>query len=250
MIKLKNDNEIDLIKQGGLILKAVFEDIKPAVIAGKKTKDIDDKIESIIVSHGGSPGFKKVPNYNFASCLCINDQVVHTPPSEQVLAEGDIFTIDCGVYFKGFHTDAADTFIVGDTKDRAKQVFLNAGKETLDHAIAQAHVGNRIGHISQTIDIKIKQTGYSIIKELTGHGIGRDLHEDPMIPGFLNEPIENTPQIVPGMVLAIEVIYAEKSERIKSEEGSRWSLVTEKNDISACFEATIAVTETKTLILT
>lgn len=250
MIKLKTDKEIAIMQEAGRRLRKVMRGLLPTVKPGITTKQIDQKAEELIVKLGGEPSFKRVKNYSWATCLPINEQIVHTPPSKRQLKNGDVLTIDIGFYLNGLHTDHAVTFIVGDKKDPNVKRFLEVGKRTLEKAIPKVKKGNYLGEVSKAIEEGIGKAGYHIVQELTGHGIGHELHEDPLVPGFLNGPVGKTLKIKPGLVIAVEVIYAMGTSRMKFEKGSDWSIVTKDGSLSACFEHTIAVTEEKALILT
>lgn len=250
MIHFKSEEEIKIMREGGQRLQNVIKELMPAIQAGATTKEIDKKAETLIIQHGGEPSFKKVPGYHWSICIPINEQIVHTPPSRRKLNNGDIVTVDIGMFYKGFHTDYADTVVVGDYNDDNVARFLDAGKKALYKAICQTKLGNRIGHVSQTIEREIYGDGYKIVKELTGHGIGRELHEDPYIFGFLNVPLERTARIRAGLVIAIEVIYSIGSERFEYETDNEWSVVTRDRSLSACFEHTVAVTHKETIVLT
>lgn len=250
MITYKTDAEIELMRVNGEKLRVVMKQLIPQVHAGMTTNDINALAEKYIKEQGGDISFNKVEGYKWAICVPINEQVVHTPPTTRVLKNGDILTIDIGLYYKGFHTDHAITMVVGGKTSPEVERFLQVGKEALDLAIAQAVVGNRIGHISQAIEKKVRGAGYTIMKQLTGHGVGRDLHEDPFIPGFLSKKIEKTIEIKKGMVLALEVIYSMGSPDIAYEDGQDWSIITKDKSMSACFEHTVAITDKNTLVLT
>jgi len=249
------------MKEGGRRLKEVVRELRPQIKAGMTTAQIDKIAESLIVKKGGQPSFKKVRDYFWSTCLTVNEQIVHTPPSAKVLKTGDILTVDIGIYYKGFHTDYADTVAIGKI-DVEIIKFLAKGKKTLDLAIKKLKIGNRLGQISQVIEKEITGAGYSIVKELTGHGIGRELHEDPYIPGFLDRTEKQTPTIKPGLVIAVEVIYSLGSGEMMHETENNWSIRTSDSSLSACFEHTVAVTyepeqsslqgetDTNTIILT
>ncbi len=250
MIKYKSAEEIKIMQEGGLRLQKVVRELMPQIKVGMTTLQIDNEAEKLIRKMGGEPSFKRVPNYHWATCLPINDQIVHTPPSNRVIKNGDVLKVDIGMFYKGFHTDYADTFIIGKKDDKEVNKFLETGRITSDKAIKKAVRGNKIGEISQTIKREIEGNEFSIIKELTGHGVGRELHEEPFIPGFLDRPIDKTLKIKPGLVIAIEVIYAKGSGEMVYEKQGDWSIATADGSISACFEHTIAVTDTNTIILT
>ena len=249
MVKLKTKEEIEVMKEGGRRLREVVKELFLQIKAGMTTKQIDNKAEELIIKMGGEPSFKKVKGYQWSTCLSVNEQIVHTPPSNRVLREGDILTVDIGMFYKGLHTDYADTLAVGKVDEKVER-FLQTGKKTLELAINKVIKGARLGEISLTIQKEIEAKGYSIVKQLTGHGVGRDLHEDPSIPGFLDRSKEKTLTIKPGLVIAIEVIYAMGDGAMVHESPDDWSIRTADRSLSACFEHTVAVTDTNTLILT
>ena len=250
MIKLKNDKEILTMKEGGRRLRLIVKELKRIIKPGITTLEIDQEAEKLIKEFKGEPSFKKVKGYFFSTCLPINEQIVHTPPSGRVIKEGDVLTLDIGFYYQGYHTDFAETWIVGENEDKEIKKFLDTGKRALYKAIDQAKVGNYLGQISQIIQKEIEGNGYFIIKELTGHGIGKKLHEDPWVFNYVNMPVERTIKIKPGLTIAIEVIYSMGTEGMRREKKDPWSMATDDGSLAACFEHTIAVLENKTLILT
>lgn len=250
MIHFKTEKEMVLMEEGGKRLRASVEELMPFIQVGLSTLEIDQKAEALIRKNGGEPSFKKVDGFYWTTCLPINEQVVHTPPSKRVLKNGDVLTVDIGMYYQGYHTDYADTVIIGNVKDKAIKRFLDVGKKTLYMAIDQAKKGNRLGQISQTIEKEIYGHGYKIFKQLTGHGIGKDLHEDPYVFGFLEKPVDKTIPIRPGLVIAIEVIYSQGAEKFVYEKDNDWSVVSADGSMAACFEHTVAITEDGTKVLT
>jgi len=249
MIHYKTEEEIRAMIEGGEKLKKAVSLLLPQIKVGMSTKEIDDEAERLIRLEGAEPGFKRVKGYSWTTCLPINEQVVHTPPSKRVLKEGDVLTVDIGAYYKGMNTDYATTFVLG-KRDEKKDRFLKVGEETLYQAIKQAKLGNYLGQISKAIETNIYKNGYFIQKQLTGHGVGKTLHEDPFIPGYLDRAIEKTTQIRQGLVIAIEVIYAMGSEEIAYEKGNDWSITSADKSLTACFEHTIAITDKETIVLT
>lgn len=249
MITYKTEEELKLIARGGQILHKTFNETLSAIKSGVTTAYIDNLAESLIRAEGAEPGFQRVADYQWTTCICINNQVVHTPPSSRIIRYGDIVTLDMGVFYKGFNTDKATTIPVGSVSQEVV-TFLSEGKKALQNAIKQAKAGKRIGNISQSIGKDIQKAGYWVIRNLTGHGVGKALHEDPFIPGYLQGKAMRTPEIKPGMALAIEVIYAQSRTDITEEDGLEWSLVTENGSLSAMFEETVGVFNNKTLILT
>lgn len=250
MITYKTDVEIEIMRIGGEKLKAVMNQLIPQIHAGITTNDINVLAEQYIKEQGAEISFNKVEGYKWAVCVPINEQVVHTPPTKRVLKNGDVLTIDIGSYYKGFHTDYAITLVVGNKSTPEIDRFLEVGKEALQLAIQQAQVGKRIGHISDAIEKEVVGAGYTIMKQLTGHGVGRELHEDPFIPGYVTKDIGKTMKLKPGMVLALEVIYSMGSGEIAYEKDQEWSIITEDKSMSACFEHTVAITDKNSLVLT
>jgi methionyl aminopeptidase len=253
MIFLKNPQEIEIMAIGGRKLNQVLEKGLEKLKPGITTAEIDQVCEKEITVLGGKPSFKMVPGYHWATCITVNEEVVHGIPGNRLIREGDVVGIDVGIFYHGFHTDMAKTVLVprknSTAEEKLKQRFLSVGERTLDKAINQVKAGNYLGQISKTIEEEIGNAGYSVVRELTGHGVGRKLHEEPAIPGFLDREIAQTERIVEGMVLAIEVIYnLGKPEVVLNTDG--WTIVTKDAKISALFEHTVAVTANGSLILT
>ncbi len=249
MISYKTADEIEIMREGGEKLKRVVARLRPAIRVGVKTNELDRLAEKYIREEGGEPSFQRVQGYKWSTCLPVNEQVVHTPPSERALKDGDVLTLDIGVFYRGFHTDYADTVIVGKSDGKTAE-FLDVGKKALSAALKEVKPGNRLGDISGTIESMIRGKGYGILRELTGHGIGRELHEDPFVLGYLDKPREKTLEIKPGLVIAVEVIYARSTEEIAYEKEDGWSITSADKSLTACFEHTVAVKEKEAIILT
>ncbi len=250
---VKTPQELLVMKEGGKKLAGILEELLKASSLGTKLIDIDHLAQKLIRAAGGTPSFQTVSGYKWATCLCVNDVIVHGVPSGYALVEGDVFTVDVGLLYKGLHTDTAWTKIVGDKpreKRAEKERFLKVGEEALWKAIGAAREGNRIGHISQEIHKTIKDAGYSVVRSLVGHGTGKKLHEAPQVPGFIAEPLARTPELLAGMTLAIEVIYAIGKHDVIYDTGDGWSIATKDGSLSSVFEHTIAITKGDPLILT
>ncbi len=248
MIHYKSKSDIQSMQHGGAILHDVLKDAAAMVRPGISTMAINNYIESTIVARGAEPGFKRVTGYSWASCICVNEQIVHTPPSNKIIKDGDVVTIDAGVYYGGLHTDSALTVQAGkQTPDVT--LFLETGKKALNNALKVTIKGKRIGDISRAFQTTIEGAGYGIVRELTGHGVGKELHEDPYVPCFINRPVEKTLLLEPGLVIAIEVMYAMGLGEMEYEP-DEWSIKTADNSLAACFEHTVAITENGALILT
>ncbi|MCX6705492.1 MAG: type I methionyl aminopeptidase, partial [Candidatus Woesebacteria bacterium] len=202
----------------------------------------------LIEKEEAEASFKKVPGYYWATCVNVNAGLVHgIPKKEIVFKKGDIVSVDLGVYFKGFHTDCS--FSKGVDVDSKIEKFLTVGKEALKKAIAATIVGNRIYDISEAIEKTVISAGYSPIRALVGHGVGRELHEDPQIPCFLPGPKEESTEIAEGATFAIEVMYAlGGSDLVQENDG--WTIATRDGKISALFEETVAVVDGRPKVLT
>jgi len=250
MIDYKTEEEIKIMSEGGKKLKQIVERLIKFVKPGITTLAIENEAQRLIKEEKAEVSFDKVEGYQFATCLPVNEQIVHTPPSERVLKKGDLLTIDIGLYYQGFHTDCAKTMVVGEEEKGEIKRFLDTGREALKKAIEKIKVGGYLGEVSKTIEAIIKKNGYFVIKKLTGHGIGKDLHEDPFVFGFLDRPVEKTLKIKAGLVLAVEVIYSMGTEEMAFEKDNNWSIVTKDGSLSSCFEKTVAVTKNGVLILT
>lgn len=242
-------NKLVAMRAGGAILGQVRAELFRITQVGITPAEIELKARQLIKSLGGELSFTKVPGYHWATCININDGIVHgIPTSETPFQSGDLVTVDVGVYFRGFHTDCAFTKVVGESSAE-KDRFIQAGMEGLKNAIAAIKPGNRIGDISAAMDETTKKYGYSCTKELTGHGVGRELHEEPMISNVVISPREKTPLIVEGQTLAIEIIYvAGKPQLVMGDDG--WTIFTKDGKISSVMEETVQVTADGCSILT
>lgn len=241
------------MRKGGKILSEVMWEVLPHVKPGVSELEIDHLAEKLIVQKGGKPGFKMVKGYHHTICAATNDVVVHGVPNQYRFKEGDIFGMDCGVFLDGFHTDMSESIVVGGMEKAPKGVetFLETGKRALEEAIKQVKPGNHIGDISETIQrIVEREGGYGVTRELIGHGVGKKLHEDPPVPGYLTKRVEKTPLLVPGMVIAVEVIYNMGGREIAFAGTDDWTIKTRDGSLSGLFERTIAVTETGHEVLT
>ncbi len=251
MIHIKSDKEIDLMRTGGKILSETLWEVIKNAKEGVSELELDQLAEKLIREKGGESGFKKVPGYNFTVCVSTNDVVVHGIPTDYKLKKGDVIGIDCGVYYKGFHTDMSETVRVGGSENDEIDKFLEIGKKALVEGIKEAKNGNRVGHISKAIqDIVEKENNYSIVRSLIGHGVGKDLHEDPEVPGFLNGNIEKTPLLKKGMTIAVEVIYNMGSAEVVLDKSDGWTIRTKDGAMSGVFERSIVITESDPISLT
>lgn len=255
MIHLKTEKEIAAMKDGGKILADVLLEVLSQVKPGVSEIALDKYAESLIRKKGAEPGFQRVKGYEHTICISTNDIVVHGMPTAYILKKGDVVGIDCGVYYKGFHTDMSETIRVQSAAPNVKSskdkidIFLQTGKRALEEAIKEARVGNRVGNISKKIQDIVEGAGYSVVRSLVGHGVGKSLHEEPEVPGFLTGSMSNTPKLRHGMVLAIEVIYNMGRHDVRHGDDP-WTIRTVDKTISGLFERTIVITEAGPVVLT
>lgn len=246
MIILKSPDEIKKMAEACRIVAEVLDGIKQLVTSGITTIELDEFAESFIKKKGARPAFKGYKGYPATVCTSLNEQVVHGIPSQVKLKEGDILSLDIGVYYKGFYGDAAITLPVGGISDEAKKLLF-ATEDALQIGIEKAITGNKLSDISAAIQNCVESKGFSVVRDLVGHGIGRALHEEPQVPNF-GRPGQG-PEIREGMTLAIEpMVNAGGWEVILLDDG--WTTVTKDKSLSAHFEHTIAVTKNGNIILT
>lgn len=242
-------NKLEAMKIGGGMLGRVRKALYDITAVGITPKQIEFKARELIKAEGGELSFTKVPGYRWATCINLNSGIVHgIPTSEVPLKSGDMVTVDVGVFYHGYHTDAAFTKVVGKSSD-AKDHFLKAGMEGLKNAIAAARPGGHIGDISFAMESTLKKYGYRATKELTGHGVGKELHEEPMISNVVVGPSEKTPVMSVGQTLAIEIIYVEGKPSLVLEEDG-WTISVKDGTLSAVQEETVVITEDGCSILT
>jgi len=256
MITIKSEREIELMRESGALVARVLDLLQTEIKPGMTTKQLDVMAEEYIRDHHAVPSFlnyvpKSDPDvtpYPATLCVSINEEVVHGVPStKRVIHEGDIVSVDCGVYKGGYHGDAARTFVLG-VIDEKVQLLVDATRESLARGIAMAVVGNRLHDISSAIEDFARSYGFSVIENMVGHGIGSELHEDPAVPNYGKK---NTGvKLREGMTLAIEPMIAlGRSRKAVSRRGG-WVAVTEDGKPSAHFEHTIVVRPGKAEILT
>ncbi len=239
MIQLKTRHEIDVIARGGAIIADLFQEIEQAVHPGVSTADLDRLCDEFICSHeGATPAFKGLYGFPGAVCVSVNEEVVHgIPRPDRRLVSGDIVSIDVGVRLDGWCSDSAWTFPVGEV-DETTRHLLDVTRRALDAAVGAALTGQRVGDIGAAVEGIVQGTGLAIIRDLVGHGVGRDVHEDPQVPNY-GRPGQGA-LLREGMVLAIEPMLAMGTEQIRTLD-DRWTVVTADRRRSAHFEHTVAV---------
>lgn len=248
MIQLKSSREIEVMALGGRILAETHETLRRAVRPGMTTADLDALAEEFIRSHdGAAPAFKGLYGFPGSICASINEEVVHGIPSrKRVLREGDIIAVDIGVRYQGYYTDAANTLPVGEIPAESQRL-LDVTQRALMAGIAAALPGNHIGDVGAAVQRVVEAAGFSVVRDLVGHGIGVAFHEEPQVPNF-GKPRRGT-KLVPGLTIAIEpmVNIGSGGTRTLSD---RWTVVTSDGKRSAHFEHTVAITEGGQRILT
>jgi methionyl aminopeptidase len=246
-IVIKSQRELELMRQGGWIVATVLGAIREKLRPGQTTAEIDQIAEQTVGRLGARASFKGLYGFPASICISVNDEIVHGIPSpDRVLQEGDIVSLDFGAHYQGFHADSAVTLPVGRVSEEARRLLLCTEKG-LERGIAQARAGRRLGDISWAIQAYGEAKGYGIVRQYVGHGVGRNLHEEPQVPNF--GPPGRGVALRPGMTLAVEPMYnlgTEKTEVL----ADKWTVVTEDRKLSAHFEHTIAITEGEPLVLT
>ncbi len=238
-VTIKSEEELSLMRQSGHLLAQVHEVLHDALKPGISTLELDAIGEETIRKFGGIPNCKGYEGYPASVCISVNDEVVHgIPKAETILKEGDIVTFDTGLIYKGYHSDAARTWGVGKISEEA-QKLIDVTKQSFFEGIKYAKAGGRLYDISKAIDRYIKPYGYGIVRELTGHGIGKELHEEPYIPNY--RQLRRGIKLLPGMTLCVEPMITMGKRKIAFLDDD-WTVVTLDGSIAAHYENTIAIT--------
>jgi methionyl aminopeptidase len=248
MISLKSASELALMREAGRIVAEVLSRIEETVAPGISTADLEAIAEEIIVGkHGAIPSFKGYRGFPGMVCASLNEEIVHGIPGQRVMHQGDIVSVDVGVIYKGYHGDAAVTVAVGDI-DSETQRLLDVTAESLQVGIRAALPGNWSSDISKAIESYVDSQGFSVVREYTGHGIGRNMHEDPQVPNFY-APRMGRARLRPGMTVALEPMVNAGGWRTRVLDDD-WTVVTADGERSAHFEHTVAITQNGPRILT
>ena len=246
-VSIKSEREIQLMRESCKILAKVHEELGKAIKPGITTKDIDIMAEKLIRSYDCIPNFLNYNGYPASVCVSVNEEVVHgIPTTHRILMEGDIVSLDCGCIYKGYHSDAARTYAVGNVS-REVQQLMNVTKQAFFEGIKMAKAGNHLYDISNAIDDYVTPFGYGIVKDLVGHGIGTSLHEDPQIPNFRQK--RKGILLQPGMTLAIEPMINMGTWEVEWLDDD-WTVVSRDGLPSAHYENTILITDGEPEILT
>jgi methionyl aminopeptidase len=244
MITIKTHTEIEIMKKGGNIAKNALNLALKMAKEGITLSEIDKAVDDFIINHKAFPSFKKVPGYHHAICINVNEGLVHGIPNKYKIKHGDLVKVDLGVYYDGFHTDTSATVEVGTNKE---EKFIQAGIDCVENALAMCIIGNKLGDVSYEMQKTIESRGFTVSRSLVGHGIGRDLHEEPLIPPYGKKGTGLL--LKEGMVFAIEIIYQKGSHHIKSLEDG-WTLATKDGSLAGLHEHTVAITKEGPLVLT
>jgi methionyl aminopeptidase len=250
MIHIRSNEEIEIIRKSALMVTATLTKVASFLKPGITTLSIDKMAEQFIRDNGGVPSFKGYGSKNnafpFSLCISINDVVVHGFPSSYELKDGDIVSVDCGVYMNGYHGDHAYTFAIGDVPAEYLKL-MRVTKESLVMAVAEAHEGNRVGDISYTVENQCnKINGYGVVRDLVGHGVGKQLHEDPQVPNYGRRG--DGKRLKEGMVLAIEPMINMGTHKVFTDDDG-WTVRTQDGKVSVHFEHDVCVKAGKALIL-
>lgn len=247
MINIKSAHDLALMRKAGAITAGALVAAGKAIHPGMSTKELDKVIYNYIVSHGAKPSFLGYHGFPASACISVNDTVIHgIPTATEKLKEGDIVSVDVGAFIDGFHGDSAYTFTVGEVSDEAKKLLAST-QESLNLAISLAKPGVRIGDLSSAIQEYNESRGFGVVREYIGHGVGRNLHEDPEVPNFGRAG--HGPRLMPGMVIAIEPMITAGHYSVMSLPDG-WTVKTRDGSLAAHFEHTIAITPNGAVILT
>ncbi|QKG80829.1 type I methionyl aminopeptidase [Tenuifilum thalassicum] len=241
MLLSKTDEEVELLRQNGDLVSRTLAEVAKHIKPGITTKKLDQIAEEFIRSNGAVPGFLGYSGYPATLCISVNDAVVHGIPSNYELREGDIVSVDCGTLLHGYYGDSAYTFTVGEVSPEVQRL-LRVTRESLEKGIEKAIAGNRVGDISHTIQEYAEKNGYSVVRELVGHGIGRHMHEKPEVPNYGVRG--RGPKLVDGMVICIEPMINLGTKHIYQEPDG-WTIRTQDGKPSAHFELTVVIRKGK-----
>ncbi len=246
MIIIKTEEEVEITREGGKILAEVLRELEKMVKPGVTTLELDRAAEALILSRGGKPAFKGYAGFPYSLCASVNENIVHGFPSNYILKEGDLLKLDLGVSYKGFNTDMARTVAVGSISFEAKRL-MDVTKKALRLGIKKAKVGNTTGDIGNTIQRFVEDQGFSVVRDLCGHGIGREVHEDPKVPNFGKRG--GGDDLREGMLICIEPMITMGDYNLKKSSDG-YGYATRDGSLSAHFEHTIAITNKGPRILT
>lgn len=247
MVSIKSDREIEIMREAGEILARIFEEIKPFVKSGIRTGDIDLRAEELMKARKVEPAFKGYRGFPACVCTSVNEEVVHGIPSDRRLKEGDLLSLDMGIKWKGFYADSARSWIIGRGAREAERLIQITRDAFLKAALPKLVAGNRLGDVSHTIQTYVEERGLSVVRDFVGHGIGRELHEDPQVPNFGSSG--RGIKLEEGMVLAIEPMVTTGGPEVTILD-DHWTVITADGSLACHYEDTVAITDNGPEILT
>ena len=246
-IELKSPREIELLNQAGHVAAAILMDLKRSVVAGMTTKDVDALAARKMKERDVKPAFLNYRGFPAVVCASVNEEVVHAIPGPRTLKEGDLLSLDIGIFLNGYCGDTATSFVVGGKASAPQATLMAAGALSLEASIQAAVLGNRLGDVSHAMQTVVEKAGFHVVREYGGHGIGRAMHEEPHVPCF------GTPgtgiRLAEGMVLALEVMANAGTADIRHK-ADQWTVVTADNSLSVHYEKMVAITDRGTVLLT
>ncbi|CRZ35235.1 methionine aminopeptidase type I [Herbinix hemicellulosilytica] len=246
-ISIKTEKEIELMQESGRILALVLKELENYIKPGISTLEIDKKCYELIKGYGCRPSFLNYNGFPASLCVSVNNEVVHgIPDKEHILKEGDIVSLDCGVIYEGYHSDAARTVPVGEISEEAKKL-IEVTEQSFFEGIKHAKAGKHLHEISEAIQAYVESFGFSVVRDLVGHGIGRNLHEEPQVPNFKQR--SRGPKLAPGMTLAIEPMVNAGRYHVYWADNN-WTVLTRDGSLSAHYENTVLITDGEPKILT
>lgn len=247
MIIIKSQQEIEIMREPGKVTGKILRELEDFIKPGISTMDIDKFVEDTIRAHGMIPAFKGYGGFPGSACVSVNEEVVHGIPSQKrILREGDIVSVDIGCIYKGYNSDAARTYGVGKISEEAQRL-IDAARESFFEGLKFCKVGYRLSDVSHAIQKRVEEDGFGVIRDFVGHGIGRELHEDPQIPNY-GKPGRG-PRLAPGMVLAIEPMISEGTYEVEVLLDN-WTAVTADGKLAAHYENTVVITDGEPELLT
>jgi methionyl aminopeptidase len=246
-IELKSPREMDLLRKAGHLSADILLALKKRIVAGMTTRDIDGMAEKMMRERGATPSFLNYRGFPATICASVNEEVVHAIPGNRRLRDGDLLSLDIGMFVEGYCGDTATSWVIGDQVTSEQERLMKAGRESLQASIEAAIVGNRLGDVSYAMQSVVERAGFNVVREYGGHGIGRAMHEEPHVP------CHGTPQtglrLVEGMVLALEVMANAGTSAIHHEPDG-WTVVTADGRLSVHYEKMVALTAQGTEVLT
>jgi methionyl aminopeptidase len=243
VITVKSKNELQLMREAGKLLSEVLDE---ACLAGVTTNEIDRLADGLIRKRGGIPGFLGYQGFPKSLCISVNEEIVHGIPGSRAIADGDLVSLDCGLVYQGLWADSGRTVMVGDVSPEASKL-VEVTRRSLEAGIAQAQPGNRVGDISAAIQRVVEAGGFSVVRNFVGHGIGRNMHEEPQVPNFGTPGTREL--LKPGYALAIEPMVNQGTHEVEMLDDG-WTIITADRKLSAYFEHTVLITEDGPIVST